>query len=192
MKLYHAYNDFDLAELLSAGDEKAFAEIFNRYNQKLFIYAFNRLHNEEEAKDVVQDIFVNLWNKRSGYALNTTLTGYLYTSVRNKAFDLFAHKKIESKYVDSLQHFISLENSSTDYLVREKEISGLVEREIMALPVKMREVFELSRKEHLSHKQIAEKLNLSEHTVSKQIKKALKILRVRLGLVIYLLVIFKI
>ncbi len=74
----------------------------------------------------------------------------------------------------------------TDHLVREKQMKAIIEREISKLPKKMRIVFELSRNEHLSHKEIAETLNLSEQTVTDQIKKALKILRTRMGMCFFL------
>jgi RNA polymerase sigma-70 factor (ECF subfamily) len=74
-------------------------------------------------------------------------------------------------------------------LVREKQLAAIIEREIAALPPKMREVFVLSRKEYLTHKEIAELLGISEQTVSKHVTNALKILRVKLGAVAYILLI---
>lgn len=175
-------SDQELTALLSAGSELAFAEIYNRYNVRLFLYAYKKLDNQEEAKDIVQEVFTRLWRKRMEYSINISLNSYLHTAIRNCAFDLFAHKKIAYRYIASLQNFLDQETTFTDDLVREKEIGGKIEKEIAALPPRMREVFELSRKDHLSHRAIAEKLQISESTVSGQIKKALRILRVRLGL----------
>ncbi|MCW3464890.1 RNA polymerase sigma factor [Chitinophaga nivalis] len=184
---YTVLSDPELATLLAADSELAFAEIYRRYSRLLFGYACKKLQDPEEAKDIVQEIFVQLWNKRNTYSMQTSLAGYLYRSVRNRALDLFAHKKVADQYLTSLQHFLDQDNILTDHLVREKEITLLIEKEIAALPPKMREVFELSRKAHLSHREIADRLHISEQTVTKQVKKALKLLKVRLGVLLYLI-----
>jgi RNA polymerase sigma-70 factor (ECF subfamily) len=132
----------------------------------------------------VQDLFIRLWSNRESFLLKTSLPSYLFRAVRNRALDIFAHKKIKSDYVASFQEFIDLPQSTTDYLVREKDISALIDREIQSLPPKMREIFILSRKENYSHKEIAKKIGISEETVTKQIKRALKILRLRLKLIL--------
>lgn len=186
MAAYSAYTDQELTALLKEGDRSAFTEIYERYHSLLYIYAHKKLHNKEESQDVIQEVLIALWNKRLDFSFDLSLKSYLFTAVRNKAFDLFAHKKVESKYLESLQGYIDISTESTDFLVREKDLSGLIEREIQALPPKMREIFELSRREKLSHKEIAKALNISEHTVATQMKRALKVLRLRLGLVVWL------
>jgi len=187
MDSYTKHDDFQLMELLRQGNEAAFTELFNRYNRFLFIYAFKKLQDKEEAKDVVQDVFVSLWNGRKEFTLQTTLAGYLYTSVRNKALNLFRDKNINAKYLNSLQQLLDKSDIQTDHLVREKDIRMLINKEIAALPPKMREVFELRKNAFLSNKEIAQQLGISEQTVATHIKRALKMLRIRLGLVIYLL-----
>jgi RNA polymerase sigma factor (sigma-70 family) len=119
--------------------------------------------------------------------MQTSLPSYLFTAVRNKALDLFSHKKVEAKYLASLQNFIEDAGVQTDFLIRENDLKNLIEKEIQSLPPRMKEAFQLSRKEKLSHKEIAHLMDISEQTVSTQIKKALRILRVRLGLIIYLI-----
>ncbi|MDO7743049.1 MAG: sigma-70 region 4 domain-containing protein, partial [Pedobacter sp.] len=89
-------------------------------------------------------------------------------------------------------HYIDHDFNYADHRIRERDLATIIEKEISCLPAKMREVFELSRKSHLSHKEIAILLDLSELTVRTQVKKALRILRLKLGLLIYLLILFKI
>ncbi len=101
------------------------------------------------------------------------------------------HKKTEHKYMESLQRYVDEDHEQADFLVREKDLARLIESEIAALPPAMRKIFEMSRFEHLSHKEIAEQLSLSEHTVRTQVKKALRILRTKLGLVAYLVFLLK-
>jgi RNA polymerase sigma-70 factor (family 1) len=181
MSTYCNHSDEQLATLLTGGDENAFREIYVRYNSLLFIYAYRKLQDKEEAKDVVQEVFATLWRNRNQLNIQTTLTGYLYKSVLNRILNIFRHKEFSKVYIDSIAHLIDADQSSTDHLIREKEIRVLIETEIAALPARMREVFELRRKEYLSNKQISERLNLSEHTVATQIKRALKLIRIRFG-----------
>lgn len=167
--------------LLSQGDETAFREIYVRYNSLLLVYAYRKLQDKEEAKDVVQEVFTNLWTTRSELILRTTLPAYLYKCVLNKVLNIFRHKGFCDQYVTQIQHLMNADHATADHLVREKDISALIEREISAFPPRMREVFELRRKEYLSNTEIAERLNISEHTVATQMKKALRTLRFRFG-----------
>ncbi|MFC1226159.1 RNA polymerase sigma factor [Pedobacter sp. BG31] len=191
MGVYRSYSDSELAYLLTQGDDLAFTEIYNRFYGLLFIHASRRLNDEEEAKDVLHQLFESLWVKRMQVAPDGNLSAYLYTAVRNRVLDVFAHQKVENRYVDSLQDYIDQDHVLTDYMVREKQMARLIEQEIDALPPKMREIFILSRKENKSHKEIALELGLSELTVKTQVKKALRILKSRLGLVIYVAFLFK-
>lgn len=189
MASYDSFTDQKLTSLLLSGDEVAFNQIFLRYNSVLYIHAYNKLKNREEARDVVQDVFAVLWTKRLDIDFKTNLAGYLYTAVRNKIFDLISHQTVESKYLGSLQGFLDHGTAVTDHLIREKQIAAMIEKEIAALPPRMRLVFELSRKQHKTHKEIAEELGISQQTVTDQVKKALKILRSKLGIFIYILLI---
>ncbi len=191
MGVYRSYSDSELAYLLTQGDERAFTEIYNRFYGLLFIHASKRLNDEEEAKDVLHQLFESLWVKRERVASDGNLSAYLYTAVRNRVLDVFAHQQVENKYVVSLQDYIDQDHVLTDYMVREKQMARLIEQEIDALPPKMREIFILSRKENKSHKEIALELGLSELTVKTQVKKALRILRSRLGLVVYMAFLFE-
>src|SRR5690606_133945 len=118
--------------------------------------------------------------KKEKLLLTRTLSAYLYASIRNQVLDRIARQKIETRYIESLNTFLVTNTSATDHRVREKQLRSLIEKEISALPPKMRRVFEMSRKAHLSHREIASELNISEKTVKKQINNALKVLRVRL------------
>jgi RNA polymerase sigma-70 factor (family 1) len=192
VKGYRSYSDAELTGLLKLSDENAFKEIYERYNSLLYIHAFKKLPNREEAKDVIQEVFSMIWDRREAFEVKTNLAGYLYTCVHHKILDHFIHLKTANKYIDSLQHFLDENRYTTDHLVREKQLSEIIEHEIAALPPKMRVVFELSRKDHLSHKEIAEQLGISEETVKSQIKNALKILRIKLGLLSFLVILMKI
>ena len=187
MQDYTILSDIELASLLGEDDRAAFSEIYDRFIFILLNHAYNKTRNREEAKDVVHEVFTMLWSKRYDLNLNSSLSGFLYTSVRNIILNQFAHKGVQNRYLGSLEQFASQHTTITDHLVREKQLSAMIEREISSLSPKMREVFQLSRREHLTHREISEKLDISEQTVSKHMTNALKILRVRLGAYIHLL-----
>lgn len=184
MVLYSNYTDQQLVLLLQSGDITAFTEIHNRYYGLLYAHAYKRLPAREEIRDILQELFISLWNNRTqnftGY-----LSGYLYTSVRNRILNVYKHKKIRSDYISSFQEFLAQTEPIADEIIRGKELAALIEKEVAALPAQMREVFEMSRNAHLSHQEIAERLNISPLTVKKQVSNSLKILRTKLGSYFY-------
>lgn len=187
MTAYSNFSDQELAELLKSGDRDAFGQIFERYNDLLYAHAYNKLRNKEDARDVVQDVFIKLWNRHEHLEITSNVSGYLYVMVRNGIFSLLSHKNIVSNFATSYNRFRIEGEAITDHLVREKQLSAIIEGEIAMLPKRMREVFELSRKQNMSNKQIAEKLAISEFTVADQIKKALRQLRTRIGLLLFII-----
>ncbi|MBB5638627.1 RNA polymerase sigma-70 factor (ECF subfamily) [Pedobacter cryoconitis] len=192
MANYNTLTDGELILLLKEDNDAAFREIYLRYDKLLYLYAYKKLRNKEEAKDVVQDVFTWLLNHRKEIHFTVGLSAYLYKAVLHKIFDIFKHQGIIKKYAESGEHYIEVKSTETDYLIREKDIMALIEREIAAMPPKMREIYILKRKHFLSTKEIAQQLDISEHTVSTQLKRAMKHLRIKLGLVAYLLWILKI
>lgn len=190
MPIYKNFSDTELTALLKEGDRAAFTEIYNRYHWLLHIHTYKWMRNREESKDVIHELFSNLWIKHDQLSFGPNLSTYLYASVRNRIFNLLSHKKIESEYIVSLSSFIEKGECITDHLVRESQLARLIEKEIASMPLKMRHVFELSRKQNYSHKKIAEELDISELTVRKHIQHALKILRVKLGIFSFILFLF--
>lgn len=181
LKNYSLLTDNELAVFLQEGDREAYTEIYKRYNSLLYVFAYKRLGDREEVKDIIHELFLSLWMNRESLTITTGLAQYLYTCTRNRILNLISHKKISFRYINSLQGFIEQGNDSTDHLVRHKQLQAFIEKEIAALPPRMREVFEMSRKSNLSRKEIAKELDISEQTVKSQIHIALKVLRVKLG-----------
>jgi RNA polymerase sigma-70 factor (ECF subfamily) len=180
---YKNLSDQALFDLIRTSDEGAFSEIYHRYKQPLYLHALKMLKDRDEAKDVIQEIFAKVWVKREDLVLTGPLSSYLYTAIRNKILDAISHEKVAARYQQSLQAFIDKGEFITDNWIREKELTTLIDKEIADLPPKMRAVFELSRKNHLSYAQISEELDVSENTVRKHITKALKKLRDKLDVV---------
>lgn len=188
---YTTLQDQVLFDLMKQEDETAYKEIYERYFDVLYIHAYRRVQNREEAQDIVQEIFTILWDKRESILLTTSLAAYLYTAVRNRILNIISHQQVVASYAQSLQHFIDHGICQTDHLARENQLIAMIEKEIAALPPKMQEIFALSRKAYLSHREIAAELGISEQTVKKQVNNALRILRTRLGLFAFLLMLFQ-
>ncbi len=183
-KNYTALTDDDLLFRLRNDDHLAFAEIFNRYNQLLYAHAYNKLRDESDARDIVQEMFVKFWDKRQYIEEGNNLSGYLFVAVRNQVFNLIKHKNLVNAYADRFTKANADSGIYTDTLIREKQFSAMIETEIANLPPRMRAVFELRRKENLSNKEVAEQLGITESTVADQMKKALRILRTKFGLIL--------
>lgn len=192
MTSYSNYTDTKLAERLKKSDHQAYAIIYERYKFLLYTHAYKKLQDREEARDVVQEVFVALWNKRDSINTQLNLAGYLYTAIRNTILNFYARKEVRTRYTDAMAAHYTCDYSPTDHGIRSQQLAGLIDREIAALPAKMQEVFVLSRKAHLERKEISLQLGISEATVDRQIANALKLLRARLTLVAYLLVFFNI
>ena len=135
------------------------------------------LEDEDIAQDVVQDVFQMLWEKNLTLNIHTSLSSFLYTSVRYRILDQFKRNKIEHSFLSTLRTEIESGVSSTDDAIAEKEFTRKIEEGLNKLPPKMRTVFELSRIHEYSYREISKELNLSENTVKKQISNSLKILR---------------
>ncbi|UKJ06808.1 RNA polymerase sigma factor [Solitalea lacus] len=180
---YRERTDNDLFHLLKEGNHAAYEEIYKRYWAILFRHARRILQNDEESKDIIQDIFTMLWVKSADIALTSNLSSFLYASVRNRVLDLIDKNKVRSNYLLILENEINSDRVSIEHEMHEKELARIIEKEISLLPPKMREIFELSRKAELPYKEIADQLAISENTVKKQISNALKILRSKLEVI---------
>lgn len=184
---YKELSDIHLFELTKLGDRAAFTEIYDRYFGLLYLHALNRLKDKDEAKDVVQDIFSDIWSGRCNVDPKTNVSNYLYTSIRNRVLKAFSHKNVQERYQASLNWEESIE-SFTDHRVRERQLKSLIEKEIDALPPRMKSVFLMSRQANMTYVEIARDLQITEQSVRSHVKNALKILRVKLGVIIYLLI----
>ena len=176
-----AQNELELLYLLRNGDEKAFRKLYDLYWEKLFISAYNKLKDRELCEDILQEVFIGLWNKRNTLIIQTSLQNYLYASVTYKVYDVFRknHDFLKNELLEKFEQRIQDANPET--LLMHQELIYQIEMAIDALPEKSRIVFKLSREEQLSYIEIAEKLNISVKTVEAHISKSLRLLRNSLG-----------
>ena len=174
---YSSLPDDHLLILLRKGDLDAFTQIYNRYRTPLIIHVNNMVKDQDYAQDIVQEVFSWLYQKSHTLEIKTTLASYLYTAVRYKVLNAIAQKKTKTNYLESLANYTTPSSESADQRVRLKELTEIIEAEIQKMPPRMKEIFELSRKKHLTQKEIADLLGISENTVNVQIQRALQALR---------------
>lgn len=182
-------NDIFLLQALKLGDESAFKALYDKYKGPLYVYAYKKLGDRELVRDVIQEVFLNIWEKKSTLTVQKCFSAYLYQAVRYKVMDLISAKYAVERY-KHFQSFLDSQTTPTDYLIRETMLSSIITKEVDNLPPRMREVFLLSRSHYLNHQQIAEKLGISIQSVRSHIKNALRILRVNLGTLYPLLLLF--
>ncbi|WP_256003783.1 RNA polymerase sigma factor [Pedobacter deserti] len=181
MKTYSGYTEQELVALLTQGDEAAYTEIYNRYEALVYTFTYKRTDDKEEARDIVHEVFLYLWEQRQSLHFTNGILPFIYTSVKNKILNRIKHKTVSARYLDAFQSYLEFNDNSADHLLRHKELAALIEKEIAALPTKMRQVFELSRNTNYTRKEIAAALEISEETVKSHMHHALKILKAKLG-----------
>src|SRR5690606_7320058 len=157
-----------------------FSSIYDTYWEQLFRYVIRILPDENDVADVVQETFITFWEARTKLEHVKSTKAYLFIIARNLAFKLFRERLKQSEFEQRLVEHYGIIDADMLADVHTKELSDLIDAEVEKLPERMREVFVLSRKEHLSYREIAERLKISDGTVKKQISKSLKYLRLKL------------
>jgi RNA polymerase sigma-70 factor (ECF subfamily) len=179
-----------LSQTIAILSENEFESLFKLYFKPLCGFSKGFVYDADAAHEIVQNVFVNLWQKRDALDLNQSIKSYLYTSVRNRSLNyLRDHKKFRSSILDDeLSHY---EASPSAFSIEQDDLQALIDQSIASLPEKCREVFELSRFEGLKYQEIADKLQISIKTVENQMGKALKVLREDLKDYVGLWIIFR-
>lgn len=173
--------DTVILDRLSKGDATALNLLYETYWEQLFISAYNLLKNKEACEDILQELFISLWNKRERLQINISIKSYLYASVTYKVYD-YLRKNSKVIQLELLEDFDNrIHFSDPESKMIHKELVNHINEVIQTLPEKCRKVFIMSREEQLSHKEIAEKLKISSKTVEAHITKALKAIKLSLG-----------
>lgn len=176
---YFVCNDEDLFSLVQGGDNNAFDILYERFFPILYIHALKKTGNKQDAKDLVQDTFIALYSKKDSIGHIQNFSAYLYVLLKNNILNFWEKQNVRSKYLETTAFNESY--SPVENYLFEKELKQQIESGVELLPKKMREIFELSRNQHLSNKNIGNQLNISDKTVKRQITNALKIIRNKLN-----------
>jgi RNA polymerase sigma-70 factor (family 1) len=170
-----------LLSALAKGDEAAFTELYNLYWETLYITAFHVLADQSLARDVVQDVFAWLWENRVEVTINTTMEGYLRAAAKFKSANIIRRDKLKDSIFKKIKNMTPASGEDITPNLEAKELQRVIDEAVRSLPPKCKEIYELSRRGHLSAKEIAARLGLSEKTVENQLTIALKRLRQSAG-----------
>jgi RNA polymerase sigma-70 factor (ECF subfamily) len=179
MTLYDTITDIELTALLRKGDHAAFEELHGRHFQTLIRAAWNVLKDREACMDVVQEVFVWFWEHREQHQLRS-VKAYLLMAVKYQVANTIRSGKVRGNFLDraaAQELKYSLNAESTEL----QELKAFIKNITDQLPERCREVYQLSRGEHLTNREIARKMHISEKTVEAQLTKALKTLRTQMG-----------
>ena len=161
----------------SLADKKFFERVFREYFVTLTYYSVKLVNDHDTAKEIVHQVFVNIWEKRESISLDRPLRSYLYTAVHNRSLNYLRDKgRFIPEDIGSIDMNLLLESDDNDYL-EIHETEARIAESISKLPDRCAEVFKLSRFENKKYSEIADILNLSVKTVEAQMSKALRILR---------------
>ncbi|MDI9876125.1 RNA polymerase sigma factor [Flectobacillus rivi] len=173
-------NDIAIIEAWQAGDSDAFEVLYQKYWRKLYVFARRTTPNTEDAQDLIQDVFAQLWMQKEQIDAAVFSESYLFAIVRNKLLDKIRKQYVREEYVQKILQSSSESDFSTQQTILTNDLNNHIHQAVDVLPEKCREVFQLSRFEQLSVDQIAQKLQISPQTVKNQLSKALQLVRFRL------------
>lgn len=172
-------NNKSIITALKAGEEKVFDAVYRHYFRRLCAFCSQYVDEQEEIEEIVQETMMWLWENRSSLMADLTLKTLLFTIVKNKALNRISHFEIKRKVHQEIVEKYESEFDNPDFYFG-NELFRLYEEALEKLPKEYREAYEMNRNHHLTHKEIAEKLNVSPQTVNYRIGQALKLLRIAL------------
>ena len=170
--------DTELATLLIRDNEAAFSELYVRYKDNLYYFCLHLLKSKEEANDIVQEIFIRLWESRSFINPELSFSSFLYTMARNRILNYFRDIDIDEKVKQILSAQKITEEEAIDSKIIYTEYQMILQNAISQLPPQRQKIFNMSRIESMSHKEIAAELGISVNTVQEHISEALKFIKV--------------
>lgn len=174
MPNYQAFTDAELTALLKTSDHSAFTEIYNRYWKRMLLIAYNHSKNEDSSKDIVNEVFLSLWERKSNVEIDN-LGAFLATAVKFSIFKFYQKEKLRTGLAKENYEFNELtqDEERLDALFLKEYINGIVEK----MPEKCRIVFKYSREQGMKNNEIANEINISEKGVEATLTRALKIIR---------------
>lgn len=178
MNTYYSLNDSELLDLVKSNDRAAFTEIYNRYWEKMVMVAFVKLQSDFDAEEVVQDLFIDIWERRAGIQIRNSFHTYISGALKYKIYTFIAKRKRERNKLAQL-NFADTCNNTEEWLSYEALRDDL-EKAVLELPEKCRLVFRLSREGGFSNREIAETLQVSKKAIEKHLTKALSHLHLTL------------
>ena len=166
--------DKELVELFIGGSQSAYGELYLRYKERLMYLCRRFMKNETDMEDTVHDIFVQLWESRNFINADLPLSAYLYTMTRNYILKKFRHFDVHSRFAHTVLMNATKTTNETENEIIYSDYENLVNKAIECLSPRQKEIFQLSRIQELTYKEISELLQISVETVQEHASLALK------------------
>lgn len=170
--------------------ESAFEEMYKAHYRAMHAYAFSLLQTEEDAAEIVQHIFLKLWDKKGALIIQSSLKAYLYRMVHNDCMNFINHEKVKSRFQKEKIYTMQPQNESANKKILLGQLEERLSQALKELPEQCRTIFQLSRFEDLKYREIAQQLGIAEKTVENQMGKALKLMRTKLSDFLIWMIIF--
>ncbi len=173
----YSYSDLILVRKLKKDNKKAFELIFGKYKEKLYFFALSYLNSATETDEIIQVVFISLWEHRHSINETLSLKNYLYKSTINTIYNYFKHKAIRQKYLDYSMAYEIKEDNYTQESINLNDLKRSLDSLIERLPDSQQKIFKMSRWEGLSHIEIANRLGLSIRSVENQVYRAMRFIK---------------
>ena len=174
-------SDVSLVQRLKENDKPAFELIFNKFSKKLYYFTLSYVHSKAETEEIIQNVFVALWENRDMLSEAFPIQNYLYKVTINHIYNYYKHQLVRRRYVNNM----ILEGTDEDHEALQgiltNDLGEIVNKIVGELPLRQRVIFKLSRTDGLCHAEIAQRLGLSVRSVENQIYRALKYIREKLN-----------
>ncbi|MEI8225572.1 MAG: RNA polymerase sigma-70 factor [Bacteroidota bacterium] len=181
MKDFVLYSDEELMQEIKADNMFAFDVLYKKYSKRLYKFGYSILKSPEEAENLTQDVFLNLWENRHKVKKDSSIKYYLFTIAYNSAISVIRKKTREHEFVEYLKSLQEINEEPVDMELEYNELTNKLDEIIKALPPRQKEVYLLHRVEGLKYNEIAERLYISVNTIENHMSRALKTIREKLG-----------
>lgn len=175
----HTQNE--LLQLIATGDQSAYAELFHQYKHRVFVTMLRLTGSVEQAEDIVQEVFMSVWDHREQLPAIANINAYLFSVAQHKAIDSFRKVMRQEKLIVELMHDTQQLSDTVEQKLSLKEAEQVLAAAVDKLPQQQKAVYYLSREHGLKHEEIARRLNISPGTVKNHMIRALRMLRTQLA-----------
>ncbi|GAA4780098.1 RNA polymerase sigma-70 factor [Olivibacter ginsenosidimutans] len=186
MQYLNDLSDDELFVLLKEGSAPAFEMLYRRYWKEMLVVASYRVPRIADAEEIVQDIFVSLWDRRRDLSIQCSIRTYLASAIKYQVIKLIDKENHKRQYLSSLKNHPAMDDSTNEKIAF-SELQSQLAAYVSELPEKCRLVYQLKKEQGLSQKQIAIHLHIAEKTVEAHLLKAMKVLRSKLAHLISLI-----
>jgi RNA polymerase sigma-70 factor, ECF subfamily len=190
MKDIILYNDEELMKEIKADNMFAFDFIYKKYSKRLYRFGFSILKSQEETENLIQDVFLRLWETRNKIEKDSSIKSYIFTITYHSAISIVRKKAKESKFIEYLRSIQEMNEEPLNVELEYNELTNKLDDIINGLPPRQKEVYILHSVEGLKYIEIAERLNISVNTIENHMSRALKTIREKLDIYSMIAIIF--